>query len=117
MSRYINRVLIEGKIIRGNYSTESHDVYFATVEQQRKYIKFGWNDYFSIYALSPLSKELAHLVEQNKQPIITVEGELRTRALKSSKEVITNILVHKIINVRYEDNQVTENSSQKELTK
>ena len=67
-------------------------------------INYKWVDYFSIYAMSPLSKQLAEIVEKNPNAHVIVEGELRTKMSKNN-DLYTRILVNKIIRVDDENQQ------------
>ena len=97
--RMINKVIIEGDIVRGSYGNNNNPTYFCTIKQERKAIKFQWTNYFSIYAIPPLASELAKIVETNPHAHIIVEGELRTHISKKNQDPKTSILINKIVNV------------------
>lgn len=96
-SKQINKVIIEGELIRGSYSEASKNTYFATLKQERKTANYKWADMYSVYALSPISKTLAKIVENNPNCHVVIEGELRTHYSEKKKVSITSILVNKIL--------------------
>lgn len=104
MNKIINKVTLEGNIVNGAFSKSNQYVYFAKIKQERKMINYKWVDYFSIYAMSPLSKQLAEIVEKNPNAHVIVEGELRTKMSKNN-DLYTRILVNKIIRVDDENQQ------------
>lgn len=108
MNRLINKVIIEGNIVNGSFSASNKFIYFGQLKQERKMVNFKWDDYFSIYALSPLSKQLAKIVEQNPNAHVVIEGELHTKISKN-KDLYTRILVNKILDVTT-DEKITNNS-------
>ncbi len=107
--KQINKVIIEGDLIRGSYSEASKTTYFATLKQDRKAINYQWTDYYSVYALAPISKTLANIVEKNPNTHVVIEGELRTHYSKKKKDSITSILVNKVMD--------TSDSSKKDESK
>ncbi len=108
MNKLINKVIIEGNIVNGSFSASNKFIYFAQLKQERKMVNFKWDDYFSIYALSPLSKQLAKIVEKNPNAHVVIEGELHTKISKN-KDLYTRILVNKILDVSTDDT-ITKNS-------
>lgn len=107
----INKVLIEGDIVRGAYAENNDKVFFATLKYTRKLLNSNWVDYYQIYALSPLCKQLAKLYESKPNAHVVIEGELRTRISKKHKDSkpIIGILVNKIIDI---ESPVTESNSE-----
>ncbi len=97
MDKVINKVTIEGNIVNGGFSKTNKYVYFAKLKQERKMINYKWVDYFSIYALSPLSKKLSEIVEKDPNAHLIIDGELHTK-INKNKDLYTRILVNKIIN-------------------
>ena len=98
MDKVINKVTIEGNIVNGGFSKTNKYVYFAKLKQERKMINYKWAAYFSIYALSPLSKKLSEIVEKDPNAHLIIDGELHTK-INKNKDLYTRILVNKIINV------------------
>lgn len=109
MNKTINKVTLEGNIVNGSFSKTNQYIYFAKIKQERKMINYKWVDYFSIYAMSPLSKQLAEIVEKDQNAHIIIEGELRTKMSKN-KNLYTRILVNKIIKV---DDQIQQENQTK----
>ncbi len=104
MKKVINKVMIEGEIVNGSFSKNNEHVYFAKIKQERWMINYKWVDYFSIYALSPLSKQLSEIVEKDPNAHLIIDGELHTKISKS-KDLYTRILVNKIIKVDNESKE------------
>ena len=98
MKKVINKVMIEGDIVNGSFSKSNKYVYFAKIKQERRMINYKWVDYFSIYALSPLSTQLSKIVEKDPNAHLIIDGELHTKISKN-KDLYTKILVNKIIKV------------------
>lgn len=112
--KLINKVILEGEIIKGNFSKNNNSIYFARLKQARKVVNFSWVDYYSIYALAPLSKKLSEIAEKGNATNAIIEGELRTHASKTTQEVYTSILVNKIIDI---NEQQTNNNNKEESNK
>ncbi len=93
----INKVLIEGDVVRSTWGKTAQNGFFITLKQERKFGEFAWSSYFSLYANKPLANQLAKLVEENPNVHITVEGRLRTYHSKKSNEWKTTILIEKIL--------------------
>lgn len=104
MGKIINKVTLEGNIVNGAFSKSNQHIYFAKIKQERKMMNYKWVDYFSIYAMSPLSKQLAKIVEKDPNAHVIIEGELRTKISKN-KDLYTRILVNKIIKIDDQNQQ------------
>lgn len=117
-SKPINKVLIEGDIVRGAYAENNDKVFFATLKHTRRLLSSNWVDYYQIYAISPLCKEVAKLYEENPNAHVVVEGELRTRISKNHKssKPVVGILINKIINIE-SSQKVTENPDKNNFSK
>ncbi len=100
MDKVINKVTIEGNIVSGGFSKTNKYVYFAKIKQERKMLNYKWVDYFSIYALSPLSKKLSEIVEKDPNAHLIIDGELHTK-INKNKDLYTRILVNKIIETNH----------------
>ncbi|MDD6144707.1 MAG: DUF3217 domain-containing protein [Mycoplasmataceae bacterium] len=107
----INKVIIEGDIVRGSFGSNDNPTYFCTIKQERNAIRFKWINYFSIYALPPLANHLAKIVADDPHAHIIIEGELRTHISKKSQDPKTSILVNKIVNVSTNNQTVNEKNS------
>lgn len=93
----INKVLIEGDVVRSTWGKSAQNGFFITLKQERKFGEFAWSSYFSLYANKPLANQLAKLVEENPNVHITIEGRLRTYLSKKNNEWKTTILIEKIL--------------------
>ncbi|MDR1234834.1 MAG: DUF3217 domain-containing protein [Mycoplasmataceae bacterium] len=93
----VNKVLIEGQVVRSTWGQTKDSGFFVTIKQERKVNKFTWANYFPLYANHPLAKDLAAIVEKNPNAHITVEGQLRTYHSKKTNEWKISIQVEKII--------------------
>ncbi len=105
----INKIILEGELLRGSYSKTNKSIYFAKLKQERKVVNFKWIDYFSIYVLSPLSKKIAKILETDPSPHVIIEGELHNNVSKKTHELRSSILVKKIIDLS--DNNKRENNN------
>lgn len=106
-NKLLNKVIIQGELVNGSFGKSNDHVFFAQIKQERKMINFTWIDYFSIYALSPLSNKLAEIMKTNPNSTIIIEGELHTKITKPSNEVKMRILVNKIVDVSSIENTQT----------
>ncbi|MDR1991867.1 MAG: DUF3217 domain-containing protein [Mycoplasmataceae bacterium] len=93
----LNKVLIEGQVVRSTWGKTKDAGFFVTIKQERKVNQFTWANYFPLYANQPLAKDLAAIVEKNPNANITVEGQLRTYHSKKTNEWKISIQVEKII--------------------
>lgn len=93
----MNKVLIDGHVVRSMWGKGENSGFFVTIKQERKVNKFTWTNYFSIYANQPLAKDLADIVEKNNNAYIAVEGQLRTYHSKTDNTWRTTIHAEKII--------------------
>ncbi|MDR0985983.1 MAG: DUF3217 domain-containing protein [Mycoplasmataceae bacterium] len=93
----LNKVVIEGDVVRSVWGKGENAGFFVTIKQERKVGKFTWSNYFSLYANQPLAKELADIVEKNANAHIAVEGQLRTYHSKKTNDWKVSIQVDKII--------------------
>lgn len=80
----INKVLIEGDVVRSTWGKSTQNGYFITLKQERKFGEFTWSSFFSLYANKPLANQLANLIEKNPNLHITIEGRLRTYLSKKT---------------------------------
>ncbi len=93
----INKVIIEGDVVRSSWDKTAKNSFFITLKQERKFGQFSWSSYFSCYCNNPLATQLAKLVDENSDLHITVEGRLRTYHSKKTNEWKTTILIEKIL--------------------
>lgn len=93
----INKVTIEGIVVRSTWGKTKDSGFFVTIKQERKVNNFVWSNHFSLYANQPLAKKLADIVEKNPHAHITVEGQLRTYHVKGTDQWKITIQVEKII--------------------
>lgn len=97
-NKLINKVLIEGEVSKGAYSSKGDSVYFITIKQETVSAKYKWAHYFSVYAVKPLAATLSSIVEKNPHARLLIEGELRTHVSKT-KELKTSIYATKIVDL------------------
>jgi hypothetical protein len=105
----MNKVLIDGNVVRSTWGKGENAGFFVTIKQERKVNKFTWANYFLIYANQPLAKELSNIVEKNPNAYIAIEGQLRTYKDKTTSVYRTTIHAEKIIQQEQPTNETLTN--------
>jgi len=83
----LNKLVLEGEVIRTSWGSDESKGFFVTIKQVRKFGNFTLTDHFNLFANKPFANELEKNAIVGKN--LAIEGILRTYKSKNGEWKVT----------------------------